>query len=87
MEVATRTGYIKHDQRIYHQIEGRLTTQTKSDAVTGEATETGLVRREADALEDLRQAVIMMVDDETPNIEVTQADLEEAGYSRFVFQK
>jgi diguanylate cyclase (GGDEF)-like protein len=52
--------------------------------MTGEATETGLVRREADALEDLRQAVIMMVDDEPTNIEVTQVYLEEAGYARFV---
>jgi len=33
---------------------------------------------------DLRNAIVMMVDDEPINIEVTQVYLEEAGYTRFV---
>src|SRR5689334_22095981 len=37
-----------------------------------------------DEMEKLLSAVVMMVDDEPINIEVTQVHLEEAGYTRFV---
>ena len=37
-----------------------------------------------DEMRGLRDAVVMMVDDEPLNIEVTQVHLEEAGYTRFV---
>jgi len=40
--------------------------------------------KEGDALEKLTGALVMMVDDEPINIEVTQIHLEDAGYERFV---
>ena len=49
----------------------------KSSAVSSES-------KSQERWERLRDAVIMMVDDEPITIEVTQVYLEEAGYSRFV---
>ena len=40
--------------------------------------------KEGDTLEKLTGALVMMVDDEPINIEVTQIHLEDAGYERFV---
>jgi diguanylate cyclase (GGDEF)-like protein len=39
---------------------------------------------QGDEMRSLRDALVMMVDDEPLNIEVTQVHLEEAGYTRFV---
>jgi diguanylate cyclase (GGDEF)-like protein len=41
-------------------------------------------RAEGSEMPSLRDALVMMVDDEPLNIEVTQVHLEEAGYTRFV---
>jgi diguanylate cyclase (GGDEF)-like protein len=41
-------------------------------------------REQGDEMQSLRDALVMMVDDEPLNIEVTQVHLEEAGYTRFV---
>ncbi len=61
----------------------RCTTRSQRD----DADDTKVVSpatRSHDRWERLRDAVIMMVDDEPITIEVTQIYLEEAGYSRFV---
>ena len=54
-----------------------LPVQKTKDTVT-------VLARPPEDFDKLRNAIVMMVDDEPVNIEVTQIYLEEAGYSRFV---
>src|SRR5688572_1359355 len=47
-------------------------------------TRASMRRDRADDMNRLLDAIVMMVDDEPLNVEVTQVHLEEAGYNRFV---
>jgi diguanylate cyclase (GGDEF)-like protein len=50
----------------------------------GNEVQANTVKRQSEDLDPLRDAIVMMVDDEPINLEVTQIYLEDAGYSRFV---
>jgi diguanylate cyclase (GGDEF)-like protein len=64
-------------------VSGDSVSQSPSEP-DGNDVQANTVKRQSEDLDPLRDAIVMMVDDEPINLEVTQIYLEDAGYSRFV---